>query len=74
MSKIRRTVIVSHRVRKKNGKGRLWAFGFKDLGALFDVHPDTVRRWIKKDEFDPGDLHSVAEFYLLHRPMKINRE
>lgn len=51
--------MVLHAPEIERRRGRLWAYGYATLAALFGVEQQTVRLWVSQGRLDPGDLESI---------------
>lgn len=54
--------------RSGGGRRKLWAFSYNDLAAWLKLKPDTVRRVIRAQGFDPRDLASIGAYWLSRLP------
>lgn len=55
----RRNVITSGLV-PKQGRPRLWAFGYADLAKLYGLSEGAVRQRVSAGQLDPADLRSIV--------------
>jgi hypothetical protein len=69
---VRRTVIVSPDV-PKEGRPRLWAFGYRDYARLFGCTEEAVRDMAKRG-LDLGDLDQVCAEWLRRRSARLVRD
>jgi len=46
----------------QRGRPRFWAYSYRDLGILFGMTPEAVRRAVSDGRVDPSNLASVVAF------------
>jgi hypothetical protein len=69
---VRRSVFVHPDV-PREGRPRLWAFGYRDYARLFGCSEDAVRDMAKRG-FDFGDLDQVCAEWLRRRSARLVRD
>lgn len=55
----RRREVVLHEPETGRRRGRLWAYGYATLAALYGVKEQTVRLWVSRGDLDPASLGDV---------------
>lgn len=68
----RRTVLV-HPETLREGRPRLWAFGYRDYAQLYGTTEEAVRDMAKRG-FDPSDLEQVCAEWLKRRSTRLVRD
>lgn len=48
-------------------RGKVWAYGYHELGELLHLSPFTVRNMASAGEIDCGDLKDIVRLYLERR-------
>lgn len=47
-------------------KTPFYAFTLKEVAGIFDVSIYTIKRWIKAGKFNPIDLKSILDYYVIY--------